>query len=235
VVVTGSEPRQFDLRDEPTWLSLSGLIRWARVSTTSILLSCLAAHAALLAVDGVERERLEVKYSGVYPQWVRPSHPLTEGMGAVSFPHSRLHDVPESVIEEHGYTVLLQSDEVGWTVAASDREGLTVLLQGHPEYSPTTLLREYRRDVRRYLTNQLRYYPTVPAGYLDAEGVGRLDAFKERALAHERDATLLEAFPFGDCAARIAVDWQAPMERLARNWFTEVRRRKPVQARRRVS
>ena len=52
VVVTGSEPRQFDLRDEVTWVSLSGLLRWARRSTSAVLLSCLAAHAALLTVNG---------------------------------------------------------------------------------------------------------------------------------------------------------------------------------------
>jgi len=225
VVVTGSEPRQFDLRDEVTWVSLSGLLRWARSSTSSVLLSCLAAHASLLAVEGIERERLPAKHSGVYPQRAHASHPLTAGVGSVTFPHSRLHDVPVSVVEDHGYTVLLQSDEVGWTVAVSDRDCLVVLLQGHPEYAPDTLLREYRRDVRRYLTGLLRDYPRVPAGYLDPGGIRLLRCFEDQALAGERDATLLEAFPFKVCADRIAVDWQAPMEQLAGNWFTEVQRR----------
>lgn len=230
VVVTGSEPRQFDLRDEVTWVSLSGLLRWARRSTSAVLLSCLAAHASLLTVNGVERERLGAKYSGVYPQRVNPSHPLTQNMGPVSFPHSRIHDVPTPAVEEHGYTVLLSSDQVGWTAAASDRGCLTVLLQGHPEYSPTTLLREYRRDVRRYLTGRVRDYPRMPTGYLDLGGVRQLEAFERAALAGERDATLLESFPFESCAQRIAVDWQEPMERLAGNWFTEVRRKKAASA-----
>ena len=230
VVVTGSEPRQFDLRDEVIWVSLSGLLRWARRSTSAVLLSCLAAHAALLSVNGIERERLGAKYSGVFPQRVDPSHPLTHNLGAVSFPHSRLHDVPASVVEEHGYSVVLSSDQVGWTVAASDRGCLTVLLQGHPEYSPTTLLREYRRDVRRYLTGRVRNYPRLPTGYFDLGGVRMLEDFERAALDGERDATLLESFPFEACAERIAVDWQGPMERLAGNWFTEVRRKKAASA-----
>jgi homoserine O-succinyltransferase len=225
VVVTGSEPRQFDLRDEAIWVSLSGFIGWARRSTSSVLLSCLTAHAALLATDGVERERLSAKHSGVYPQWVHPSHWLTEGVGPVSFPHSRLHDVPASVVEEHGYAVVLQSDQVGWTVAAAERECLIVLLQGHPEYAPTTLLREYRRDVRRYLTGDLCHYPEVPVGYLGAPGMRLLESFRQAALVGGRDATRLEAFPFQACADQIIVDWQGPMERLAANWFTEVRQR----------
>jgi homoserine O-succinyltransferase/O-acetyltransferase len=235
VVVTGSEPRQLDLRDEAIWVSLSGLIRWARRSSSSVLLSCLTAHAALLATDGVERERLGAKHSGVYPQWVHPSHWLTEGVGPVSFPHSRLHDVPASVVEDQGYTVLLQSDQVGWTVAASDRECLVVLLQGHPEYAATTLLREYRRDVRRYLTGHLRHYPEVPVGYLSVEGTRLLESFRQAALVGERDATRLEDFPFQACADQIAVDWQAPMERLAGNWFTEVRQRCALNIERRTA
>jgi len=234
VVVTGSEPRQFDLRDEAIWVSLSGLIRWARRSTSSVLLSCLAAHASLLAVEGVERERLAAKHSGVYPQRTAGSHPLTAGLGPVSFPHSRLHDVPVPVVEDHGYTVVLQSEEVGWTVAASGGECLVVMLQGHPEYAPTTLLREYRRDVRRYLTGRVRDYPRIPGGYLDAGGVRLLKDFEDHALAGERDATVLEAFPFQACADRIDVDWQAPMERLAGNWFTEVQRGKLAKTGRRA-
>ena len=37
---------------------------------------------------------------------------------------------------------------------------LFIFFQGHPEYEETTLLREYRRDVGRFLRGQQPHYPT---------------------------------------------------------------------------
>src|SRR5580658_5995086 len=48
LIVTGTEPRAKDLRDEPYWKTLSQVVDWARDNTTSTIWSCLAAHAAVL-------------------------------------------------------------------------------------------------------------------------------------------------------------------------------------------
>ena len=45
------------------------------------------------------------------------------------------------------------------TCSSSDDRSLFVFLQGHPEYDPTTLLREYRRDVGRFLRRERDGYP----------------------------------------------------------------------------
>jgi homoserine O-succinyltransferase len=225
VVVTGSEPRSADLPSEPIWDELVTLFAWVESSATSVLYSCLAAHAALVAVDGVERRRLPAKVSGIYEQVVAPSHPLTAGLGRLWCPHSRLHDVPAAALVERGYTVHLASADGGWTVASRDRGGLTVLFQGHPEYSPTTLLREYRRDVRRFLVGRLDRYPELPTGYLDPDGVALATAFRDRATSAGADESLIVDFPFEECADRVVADWRRPMRRLAANWITEVRRR----------
>ncbi len=235
LIVTGTEPLCPDLRDEPYWEHLDGLLQWAEVSVRSALLSCLAAHAALLGLDGMTRTRLRSKYSGVYPQTVNSAHPLMRNVGTVGFPHSRLHDVPAHVIEKHGYTVLLSSAKVGWTVAQRDRGCLFVLSQGHPEYSSATLLREYRRDVRRYLGRQSTTYPRIPVGYLALEAVELLQEFKREATAGAPTLALMERFPFEAVSAGIATDWHRPMERLAGNWLDEVQHRKQLRVSARAS
>ena len=134
LVVTGTEPLARDLRAEPFWEDLSGLITWAEKSTQSAIVSCLAAHAAALLFDGIERETLPSKCSGVFVQEVRPGHVLTAGLGqSVSMPHSRLNDLPSALLAKGGYTNLIESPEMDWTVAVKDRGSCTfVLVQGHP-------------------------------------------------------------------------------------------------------
>src|ERR1700723_2916113 len=67
LIVTGNEPRAAPLRDEPYWLSLTKLMAWAEQNTDSTIWSCLAAHAAVLHADGIEREPRKEKLFGVFP------------------------------------------------------------------------------------------------------------------------------------------------------------------------
>src|ERR1700733_6720951 len=46
LIVTGTEPKAANLRDEPYWPALSAVVDWARENTASTIWSCLAAHAA---------------------------------------------------------------------------------------------------------------------------------------------------------------------------------------------
>jgi homoserine O-succinyltransferase len=229
LVVTGTEPKRADLRAEPYWEELADLLRWADTTVPSMLLSCLAAHAAVLVLDGVERVPLRAKASGVYAQSVDRHHPLALDVEEAALPHSRYNDVPVEVMEAHGYDVLARSAEVGWSVATRD-DGvcLVVLAQGHPEYSPDTLLREYRRDVRRFLEESTAAYPRVPEGYLDAAGEDLLEAFASQAAAvvaasgsHGAEA-LMEAFPFEAALRHVRAGWRPAASRLVANWLETV-------------
>ena len=42
------------------------MIDWAEANTRSTIWSCLAAHAAVLHLDGIERQRLDAKCSGIF-------------------------------------------------------------------------------------------------------------------------------------------------------------------------
>jgi len=66
LIITGTEPRAADLRAEPYWGDLARLLEWAVATVPTVMVSCLAAHAAALLFDGIERVRLPAKCAGVF-------------------------------------------------------------------------------------------------------------------------------------------------------------------------
>lgn len=228
LVITGTEPLAEDLRAEPYWDALAELICWAESATASAVVSCLAAHAAALIFDGIERETLATKCSGVFVQDVRADHVLTAGLGAtVTMPHSRLNDLPSSLMGKGGYTNLIESAEMNWTVAVKERASCSfVLVQGHPEYSTTSLLREYRRDMQRFLRAERSAVPTIPVGYLDPEGQKLLESFEARALVKPLDSDLMNEFPFEAVAARLVNTWRSSGTRFYANWLRLIQLRR---------
>lgn len=117
-IITGTEPLAPTLMEEPYWADLEALVEWAAEATSSTVLSCLAAHAAVLLLDDVQRVLLNGKCHGVFTHEVAVDHPLVAGMtGPVPVPHSRLNDIPLESLPP-SYVNLLPSDEVSWTVLA---------------------------------------------------------------------------------------------------------------------
>jgi homoserine O-succinyltransferase/O-acetyltransferase len=230
LIVTGTEPAQISLRYEPYWPYLARLLEWAAASVPTTLLSCLASHASTLLFDGIERVPRASKCSGVFHGEVEnPYDPLAFGLpDAVPFPHSRVNDVPEDALVEAGYRIVVGagSSGAGWAVAARQQgDGVFVLCQGHPEYGTLSLLREYRRDVRRYLFGRGAVpYPRLPDGYFCPDALATLEGFAERAAARDADPReLWSAFPFDKVAASVANTWAAPSAILYANWLSLAR------------
>jgi homoserine O-succinyltransferase len=219
LIVTGTEPRAADLKDEPYWGSLTRLLEWAERSTYSTILSCLAAHAGILHLDGIARRPLGDKRFGVFECVRVCDHPLTAApAGTLRMPHSRWNDVPEDALRACGYRVLMRSQDAGVDIFVKQRNSLFVFFQGHPEYEAVTLLLEYRRDVARYLRGERDAYPSMPKGYLDSETEEQLAALHARAL-HDRREALLADFPIAAAAERVTNTWRPSAERVYRNWI----------------
>jgi homoserine O-succinyltransferase/O-acetyltransferase len=77
LIVTGSNPIEVNIEDEPYWSDLVDVLSWARERVPTALLSCLSAHAATTIFDGVERTRLPEKRTGVFSHQVTQNHVLT--------------------------------------------------------------------------------------------------------------------------------------------------------------
>ncbi len=219
-IITGTEPRQADLRNEPYWSSLTNIFDWAERSTTSTVLSCLAAHAGVLYSDGITRQPLSDKQFGVFEFETASNHQLTRGFGdLVRFPHSRWNEVRGDALTSCGYTVLTQSLEAGVDMfVKKKRTSLFVHFQGHPEYGARTLMKEYRRDIRRFLRQERSTYPSMPQGYFDVLAEKLLDDFRKNALSDLREDLML-SFPEEALTATLRNVWQLSATSVYQNWL----------------
>ncbi len=221
LIVTGAEPRASQLTEEAYWSDLRQVIEWAKVGACSTIWSCLAVHAAVRHLDGIERTRLAGKCIGVFEQTrVTANHPLlVDTPSKLVIPHSRWNEVPEEPLRSHGYEVLTRSQETGVDtfVKRFDRS-LFVFLQGHPEYVAGSLLGEYRRDVGRFRRGESGDYPAMPQNYFNKTTERLLCRFRERSL-QERHAELLSSFPVNQAAMGIENTWRKGAVQLYRNWL----------------
>ena len=216
LIVTGTEPRAATLEAEPYWDSLTRLMDWADRNTTSSIWSCLAAHAAVLRLDGICRRKLEAKRFGVFECTQGSPHPLTYGAPiCMRMPHSRWNDLPEDALRSAGYRVVSRSG-AGVDAFAKHRTSLFLCFQGHPEYEEDTLLKEYRRDVKRYLKCETDVYPNMPHGYFDDEAREVCMELQKRAMSDRREE-LSAQFPI---VSSVTNTWHNTAVYLYRNWLS---------------
>lgn len=220
LIMTGTEPHQPNLRQEPYWSTLANVLEWAERNTVSTILSCLAAHAGVLHGDGIERHRLADKQFGVFDFSRAGNHALTTDAGStIRFPHSRWNEVRRDDLRSSGYTLLTHSDEAGVDSFVKRRNrSLFVHFQGHPEYGEHTLMKEYRRDIRRFLRRERETYPTMPHGYFGAEATQLLSEFRNVALADPREE-VMEAFPEAAVVGSLHNTWRSSATCIYRNWL----------------
>jgi homoserine O-succinyltransferase len=222
LIVTGAEPRTPDLEREPYYGELARLTNWAQHNTVSTLWSCLAAHAAVLHLDGIRRKPLPAKLSGVFEcEPVNADRLLLNIATPLTVPHSRQNGLCERDLAAHGYRVLTRSDAAGVDMFTREGDSLFVFLQGHPEYGPETLGREYLRDVGRYLRGERLAAPAPPHAYFDAETEWSLAHLTALADCH-RGAGRMSRFIDTVTSAMPTYGWRLGAERLYTNWLTEV-------------
>jgi homoserine O-succinyltransferase len=224
LIVTGSNPVELLIDDEPYWDDLAELLTWASANVPAVLLSCLSAHAALKIFDGIERHHLPEKCTGVFTQHVNTDHPLSAGMEPeIVLAHSRTNAVATKHLEHAGYTIALGSREVGWGVATGQLgDADVVLVQGHPEYDPSSLLREYHRDARRYVLHERDDLPILPLHCVGPDDWDELVALHEEITTDARELEVLDMFPFEEAGARAPWPWRDDATRLYENWLSNI-------------
>jgi homoserine O-succinyltransferase len=231
LIVTGTEPRTPNLTDEPYWFELTQVLDWAKENTVSSIWSCLAAHAAVLHLDGIARRRLSRKHSGIFECSHVAHHPLMYGVPPrIRMPHSRWNDLPQRELLAGGYRVLASGENGHVDVFIKQQKSVFVFFQGHPEYETDTLFREYRRDVRRYLRGETDSYPTLPEGYIDESMSGILATLQERACSTRCEALLVD-YPTAIAQGRLTNTWRDAASRIYFNWLTFLVRKRTRQLR----
>ena len=220
LIITGANVATPNLSLEPLWEPLQEVISWASKQVTSVLCSCLASHALLKSLYGIDRKPLARKRWGVFShRTAKSSHPLLRNLNTrFDAPHSRHNEVTREQLEQAGLTVLIESDQGDVHMAVSPDQLRFIFLQGHPEYDFNSLLKEYKREVSRYQTGERIDPPPLPENYFD-ERAARLalqEPFDEGAVEAELHNT------WGDTGKAIFNNWLGLIYRL-----THVDRKRP--------
>jgi homoserine O-succinyltransferase len=226
LIVTGAEPLAPTLEQEPYWRALTELIDWAELNTVSTILSCLAAHVGVRHLDGIQRQPLPEKCSGVFTFETMARHKLVSGLGGdVTTPHSRRNGLNPDDLDRRDYQMLTLDPQIGVDVFVKQRQSLLVFLQGHPEYEDDSLAREYRRDMNRFLRGEQDDLPSIPTDYFPASIERPLAAFAERAWLDPRPE-LMSAFPDAGAFGAGKAPWRKSAVQLYSNWLDIVAERK---------
>jgi homoserine O-succinyltransferase len=219
LIVTGREPRTPDLRDEAYWPSFVRVLEWTQEHARSSVWSCLAAHAAALALDGIERVRSRHKHFGILTCEQASPHALLAGAPAsLRLPHSRWNGVSAGQLAANGYQVLTYTSDGGVDSFVKQDAGLFVFFQGHPEYEAETLMGEYRRDVGRYLKGEMETYPLLPLDYFGEETERSLREIEARARTSRQEKLLGEVSAVLN-GVRIHNTWRSTAVLIYRNWL----------------
>ena len=219
LIVTGREPKMASLRDEPYWSGFTQVLEWARSNTHSTVWSCLAAHAAILHMDGIDRRKSDEKNFGVFECVQESEHPLTQGLSKrFRVPHSRWNGVVQQDLIDCGYSVLSRIAGNGVDTFIKQEKSLFVFFQGHLEYESDTLMREYRRDVARYIRAEVPDYPQLPCGYFDG-GTERVLTELSQKAALRRNMELVASVAATIEKAKVDNTWQRSATQIYRNWL----------------
>lgn len=223
LIISGALPGP-DLARLPFWEPLIDIIGWAYENVTSTLCSCLATHAVLQFRYGINRRLLPGKRWGVYSHHViNKLHPLVTGMNTrFDIPHSRFYQVDREQMENAGLVILVASEEAGVHLATSEDGFRIIFSQGHPEYDVISLLKEYKREVGRYIFGDLTEYPPFPENYFSLCNMAVLDEYHDRvdfALAHN---TEVPEFPEDLLVISLDNTWHDSAEAVINNWIGKV-------------
>lgn len=216
LIVTGTEPKANSLADEPLWGPLTRTIDWSAQHTSSVIWSCLSAHAAVLYLDGVERRAQSEKIFGIYDSMKLDDHPLLANIQSVwPVPHSRWNDLSETDLVVRGYTVLAKSSDAGVDLFVKQQQkSLFVFVQTHPEYAGDTLLREYRRDLALFHTGQRATCPRVPHNYFDDRITAALETLRRDIITDPQNIAMRHLEQ-----VEVPNGWKPTATQLYRNWL----------------
>jgi len=221
LIITGANVSGPSLEEELFWDPLIEIVRWAEENVASILCSCLATHALVKFKHGIGRYRLPKKKWGVYSHKIcRTKHPLAwEVNTRFDAPHSRYNEISKEQFERAGLTVLADSEEAGVHLAVSPDQFRIVYFQGHPEYDAVSLLKEYKREVFRYLAKERDEAPRFPGNYISEEAGEIISQFLEQALESRASGNAVPEFPESHLQKFVDNTWGDTGKAIVNNWL----------------
>ena len=215
LIISGANPAQSDITAEPFWRPLTEVVEWASHNVCSVMCSCLATHAIVQLKWNFSRYALAQKRWGVYSHRITAAHPLTANINTrFDAPHSHVYEVNAEQFQRAGLRVLAVGEQAGLHLGASPDGLRFIFFQGHPEYDAISLLKEYRREVGRYVHGVRDDYPPHPQNYFYGESLREVEAHRARAL---RGAT--DELPEDKIVPHLDNTWTDSGKAIANNWL----------------
>ena len=235
LIITGANPIGANLKKEPFWEKLQEIIEWSKANITSTLASCLSTHAITNSLSRIQRKPLSKKRWGVYSHRVTQSeHPLLlDSNTRFDVPHSRNNDVSRAQLEVAGYKTLVYSEKGGVHLAVSPDQFRLVFLQGHPEYDRISLLKEYKREIFRFIAGERKEYPPHPENYFGKKVTKMVDYYQELVYAAMEQGNEIPPFPEKKIEPHLDNTWRDTGRAFFNNWLglvyqlTDVNRKIP--------
>ena len=220
LIITGANVSQPLLQNEAFWPELIQVLNWARMNVRSTVCSCLATHAAMKVLYDVDRKHLGNKCWGVFPHRVLSAqNALVENVDTnIMMCHSRFNDISHQEFTRHGVEVLIDSPQAGVQLAC-EKDMKTIYFQGHPEYDDISLLKEYKREIIRYLSQQRNDYPPVPKDYFNQVSLDTIEKYKQLVEKSSIDEKLLAEFPESELNQSLDNPWRKSAQTIFSNWL----------------
>ena len=221
LIITGANVQSPVLDQQIFWGPLNAVFNWALENVTSVLCSCLATHALVKQLYDIDRKLLKRKRWGVYNHYVvETKHPMLRDINTrFDVPHSRYNDVTRKQLEAAGVSVLVENSDGEVHMAVSPDQFRVVYLQGHPEYYTSSLLKEYKREVSRFYSNEIADYPSHPDNYFDIEAMSIAENHQEKVRIAKNQGKSLPTFPEKQIQMYLHNTWRDTGKALFNNWL----------------
>ena len=221
IILSGANPAQSKIEDEPFWEPLMEVIEWASENVCSVMCSCLATHAVVQKLWGIHRYKLADKRWGVYSNRITgETHPLIVNINTrFDAPHSHVYEVNAGQLREKDLIVLAVSKQADLHLAVSPDGFRFLFFQGHPEYDAVSLLKEYKREVVRYIEGIRASYPPYPEHYFSEEAREILERYKQKVERARGDYHDLPPFPDQEVGELVDNTWSDTGKAIVNNWL----------------
>ena len=155
MIITGAPVEQIPFEDVDYWSDLCKIMDYAEKNVFCTLYICWGAQAGLYHHYNIPKRPLEKKISGIFQNYkTTVAEPLLRGFDDLfPSPQSRHTEIRKEDIEKNpNLTILAESEESGVLLVKSNNNR-QIFMTGHLEYDTETLEMEYRRDLKKGLTN----------------------------------------------------------------------------------
>jgi len=221
LIITGANVTNPSLDQEPFWEPLKEVMSWADEHVTSVLCSCLATHALAQLLYHIKRKPLPAKLWGVYSHRVaNKEHPLLRDINTrFDVPHSRFNAVYREPLERAGLTILIEGEDSGVHMAVSPDQFSIIYFQGHPEYDTNSLLKEYKREVKRFFAGERDEYPPYPEHYFNDDIKTIASHYRKTVLTAKQHGMVMPPFPEAHIEPLLDNTWRDTAKGIVNNWL----------------